>query len=221
METQLLTELIRHLPQAFVRTLMQKIEWAYREAYGAVGNDPLVDQPERDYLYPHYRRSILEKSIRDLAQSLGLDSRVCENAAGNHQFTEILAGRFVITCSHSTGPDWMMLRSSHFRRQNAELNALLAQFQFDKGGFEVFNPKDNGGLLNAVIYHATDREDSSQVGYLRLGFPSPDYSRWASKFEFDEILGAYPRIIETKEEDEKLIIKWKMKRLKSNYGREE
>lgn len=221
METHLLTELVRHLPRPFVSELLRKIEWVYKEAHGAVKNDPLIAQPEHEYLYPHYRRSILEKALRDLAVATGMEGRISTNQDGNHQFTEIVAGRFVFTCSHSTGPDYMMLRSSHFRRQNAELNALLAQFEFTGGGFEKFHPKDTGGLLNAVIYHATDRNDPSQVGYLRLGFPKHDNSGWAAKFEFDEILSAYPRAITQRDDDEQLIIRWKTKRQQSNQGQED
>jgi hypothetical protein len=41
------------------------VEWAYQEAFNAVQNDTLLAEAERDYVYPHYRRAIIEKRLRD------------------------------------------------------------------------------------------------------------------------------------------------------------
>lgn len=210
MENILLTEIARSVPKLFVTESMRAIEWAYEEAFGAAHNDPLLGDVERDYLYPHYRRSIIEKKLRDVGAAIGLDSRTESNIAGNFQFTTITAGRIVLTCSHKGGQDWRMLRSSIFREQHASLNLLLSQMEFGGGGFEVFQAKDTGGLLNAVIYHGTDLKDKSKVGYLRLGFPSVDNSHWAARFDFYEILSAY-RASAAPTEDDDLIIKWKSK----------
>ena len=210
MESILLAEIARSLPKTFVTEAMRAIDWAYEEAHGAVFNDPLVGKPERDYYYPHYRRAIIEKKFRDIGGSLGLDSQVESNFAGNYQFTRITAGRIVLTCCHKGGQDWRMLRSSIFREQHASLNLLLSQMEFGSGGFDVFRAKDKVGMLNAVIYHGTDLKDKSKVGYLRLGFPSEDNSRWAARFDFYEILSAYQSSAAPTEDDE-LIIKWKSK----------
>jgi hypothetical protein len=210
METGLLTEIVASMPKSFLVELMRGIEWAYEEARSAAQNDPLLDRPERDYLYPHYRRSIIEKRLRDVARDLGIKTRVAVNDAGNHEFTEITVGRLVLTCSHKNGEDWRMLRSSTFREQNAALNALLLQMEFKAGGFESFSVEDDGSFLNAVIYHGTDLSDKSKVGYLRLGFPATDNSKWAARFDFYEILKAY-QPTESSADDDELIIKWKSK----------
>lgn len=210
METGLLTEIVASMPRSFVVELMRGIEWAYGEARSAAQNDPLLDRPERDYLYPHYRRSIIEKRLRDIARDLGIKTRVAVNEAGNHEFTEITVGRLLLTCSHKNGEDWRMLRSSTFREQNAALNALLLQMEFKAGGFESFSVEDDGSFLNAVIYHGTDLSDKTKVGYLRLGFPATDNSKWAARFDFYEILKAY-QPTESSADDDELIIKWKSK----------
>ncbi len=210
METRLLTEIVASMPRTFVVELLRGIEWAYEEARNTARNDPLLDRPEQDYLYPHYRRSIIEKRLRDIARELALKERVATNEAGNYEFTEITAGRLLLTCSHKNGEDWRMLRSSKFREQHAALNSLLLQMEFKGEGFEAFSVEDDGSLLNAVIYHGTDLSDKSKVGFLRLGFPATDNTKWAARFDFYEILNAYPSA-ETSAEDDELIIKWKSK----------
>jgi hypothetical protein len=210
METALLKEVVQSLPKTFVAELLRGIEWAYEEAYNSAQNDPLLDRPEREYLYPHYRRVIIEKRIRDVSRDLNLKTAVAQNEAGNHEFTEITAGRLLLTCSHKNGEDWRMLRSSQFRCQNATLNSLLCQMEFKGAGFEAFQVEDDGGLLNGVIFHGTDRAEKNKVGYLRLGFPATDNRKWAAHFDFHEILGAYQPEAPSADDDA-LIVKWKKK----------
>ncbi len=216
METILLAEITQSIPKLFIAETLRSAEFAYQEAYTSVQNDPLLDQPERDYLYPHVRRVILEKRLRDVAQASGMEGLVEANLAGNHQFTQIKASRLVMTCSHQNGLDGKMLRSSSFRKQNAELNRLLVQSEFEEGGFEKFYVKDTGAPLNAVIHHGADLSDKSKIGFIRLGFPAVDNDRWAASFDFYEILAAYPTSGIEREADETLIIAWKSKVREAN-----
>lgn len=212
MESRLLTQVVQSLPKQFVTETLKSVEWAYVEAHNTTLQDPLMEGPERDYVYPHYRRAILERRLRNVASEQGLESRSQWNFARNHQFTEIVADKLVLTCSHKNGEDWRMLPPSIFRERNAKLNSLLAQLQFNGGGFENDSPVADVGQLNAVIYHGTDLRDKGKVGYLRLGFPSGDNRRWAARFDFYEILNAYPHATPQEEaEDEDIIIQWKSK----------
>ncbi len=210
MESALLSEVVKSLPKPFVSEVLRVTEWVYDEAYNSAFNHPLMGRPESEYLYPHMRRALMESKLREVANSLGLSTKVCTNFARNHEFTEIQAGRLVLTCSHKTGEDWQMLRSSYFRQKNATLNSLLSQMEFDSAGFEVFSENDDAGLLNAVIYHGTDLREKNKVGYVRIGFPSPCNSRWSARFDLYEILGSYPAVVAQSEDDE-IIVRWKSK----------
>jgi hypothetical protein len=208
MEAQIRSELVSSLPRGFVGDLMRIVDWAYEESYNATFNDPLLDTPQREYNYPHYRRSILERRVHTVAQGYGLSASYKQNVTKNFRFTEILAGQFRITISHKTGKEWRMLRSCGYREQNANLNSMLAQLEFGLG--EPTQPVE-GGLLNAVIYHGTDLKDKNRAGYLRIGVPRPDNSYWAARFDFYELLQAYVPIIVASTEEEQLVVKWKSK----------
>jgi hypothetical protein len=211
METQLLRITNESLPKAFVKAVMRDVEWACSESLNSVVQRLAAGQygvPERDWMLGYERRAIWEKKVRDLAQSFGLDATVKSNTAGNHEFTQIRAGRLLLTCSHKLGPDYFMLRGSDFRAENAKINAILSQ------ELMPFMPpemrQDDGGLLNAVIFYKVHETHRDKAEYLRLGFPSETNDKWAHKFDFYDILEGYPAESQEKE-DKELLIQWKRK----------
>jgi hypothetical protein len=60
-----------------------------------------------------------------------------------------------------------MLKSSIFREQSAELNGLLPQLVMPTIlGIKPETPKRR---FSAIIFHATDREDKTIPGFIRIG----------------------------------------------------
>jgi hypothetical protein len=101
-----------------------------------------------------------------------------------------------------------MLQPAKFREQHASLNALLPQLLFD-----VIIPDSIAapGDLYAIILHCADWKDTDGVhpGFLKLGIPSQDGSRWEQDFDFSEILAAYPHVRSVEEGEPSVRVKWK------------
>ncbi len=204
MSSLILQSITRALPTNFVRTLAQDIEWAYKEAHEASYGDPLLDPCDSDYHYPHYRRSILEKRLRDSAARSGLVTALRWNNANNYQFTEIEANDWVFTLKH-TNDEKYMLKSSIFREQNAALNGMLPQLVMPSIlGLEKEQPKRQ---FSAIIFHATDRYDVSAPGFVRIGVPKEDFSWWEVCYDIHELMVEAPA--EQTQEEIEVVAKWK------------
>ncbi|MFO1022738.1 MAG: hypothetical protein U0903_18885 [Planctomycetales bacterium] len=211
METQLLNITSSSLPKDFVKAVMASVEWACAESYEkAMENlaSGRYGHPEMNWMLGYERRAVWEKRMRDLAEQFGLSATIESNESGNHKFTQIRAGRLMLTCSHKLGPEYFMLRRSSFRDSNARLNAVMNQFEMP------FMPKamreDDGGMLNAVIFYSVNSHEKYKVDYLRVGFPSQSNERWAHRFDFYDILENYPAETQA-QEDKDLLIRWKQK----------
>lgn len=211
METQLLNIATDSLPKGFVKTVMTEVERACGESYRQViarGSAGQYGEPEMNWILGYERRAVWEKKLRDIGKDFGLGVSVQRNAAKNHEFTQIIAGRLKLTCSHKLGPDYFMLRSADFRKDHARLNTLLSQSHFPFAQQEL--QQDDGGLLNAIIFYKVHDKERDQVEYLRIGFPDSENEKWAHKFDFYDLLGNYPQ--ETMvPEDTDLLIRWKRK----------
>jgi hypothetical protein len=211
METQLLNITTKSLPIGFTRTIMQEVESSCLDSYTNCNlrfNNGQYGRPERDWLLGYERRALMEKRLRDAADSFGLQPTVESNLAGNHEFTQIRVGRLILTCSHKLGPDYFMLRASDFRDEHAKINSVLSQTLMPFVPEE--SRRDNGGFLNAVIFYKVHDKHKDKAEYLRLGFPSQTNVKWAHKFDFYDILEGYPTESKAQEDNETLI-RWKRK----------
>lgn len=204
MSDLILQSISKSIPSDFVRSLAGDVEWAYREAHAASYNNPLLDECDADYNYPHYRRSILEKKLRDSAIASGLTIDLCWNAAKNYQFTEITAQDWTFTLKH-TSDERHMLKSSIFREQNAALNSMLPQLEL----FALVDEKKKKSptQFSAIIFHGTDLEDRSTPGFIRIGVPREDFSWWEACYDIHEVM-AHTTATKTPEEV-KAVAKWK------------
>jgi len=192
---------------------MESIDWAYEESSSAIGGDPLLGNPEKKYMVPHYRRSILERRLRDIAVTEGLVASIAQNATGNYEYTKITAGQFLFTIIHHSST-WRIVRQSHFRQHHARMNGLLDQMELN-GIWDVPQIEDEDAkTLNAVIYHGTDYRDRNKAGFIKIGIPDPGNRKWKAKFDAYDILAAYTDKLDTNQEDEqenRLIVTWKKK----------
>ncbi len=159
--------------------------WSYSESHAASFNNPLLDECDAEYSYPHLRRAIMEKRVRDSARAAGLSVSLQWNQANNYQFTEIEAGDWVFTLKH-TSDEKHMLKSSIFREQSAELNGLLPQLVMPS--ILGIKPTDAKRRFSAIIFHATDRVDKSIPGFVRIGVPREDFSWWEECFDIHELI---------------------------------
>jgi hypothetical protein len=204
MANLILQSVTHSLPSSFPLTLARDVEWSYREAHAASFNNPLLDECDAEYNYPHYRRSIMEKRVRDSAQAAGLSVSLQWNHANNYQFTEIEAGDWIFTLKH-TSDEKHMLKSSIFREQSAELNGLLPQLVMPT--ILGIKPAAVKRRFSAIIFHATDREDKSIPGFIRIGVPREDFSWWEACFDIHELI--IGDTVAPSQEEIKAVATWK------------
>ncbi len=202
----LVREVTSAIPKKFVVDILTSIDWGYVTAKEVVQMDKRLGTPEAQWMEPYYRRGILERRLQDVAGLHLLKSNIATVACNKFQYTELFAGRFLITLLHASSSS-KIVPSSSFRQNDARLNALLDQqvFLFDPVANE---PTRDGVDLNAVIYHGQDRQDPSKAGFVKLGFPSASNTSWLHRLDMYDLLEAYetePAI----QEDQDLIIKWK------------
>jgi len=216
MERQLLQSITNALPANFIRTFAQDVEWAYKEAHAANYGNPLLDRCDADYNYPYYRRSILEKRFRDTAGNYGLSVAVKENQARNYHYTEIAGGNWTFTLKH-TSDEKYMLRSSIFRKQDASLNLMLEQRVMEPI-LGIVKAPGMTPCFNGIIFHATDREDTSSPGFIRIGIPREDFSWWEACFDIHELLQVSSSV--QTEDEITAVARWKQ-RAKRNTSQQQ
>lgn len=189
MKDRLLEEILSSVPKLFVAKMIEVQPLIYRESRDATYSGPVVlGDADAEYLWPHYRRALYETRLREVAAGCGLKAGVEVNAAGNHKYTVVKAGRFLMTCSHVG--DLSMLQPSLFRGQNSALNALLPQLLLK----DIADDVRQGGELYAIILHCEDRQERGLVepGFLKFGVPAAGKGdKLEVAFDFSELLAAY------------------------------
>jgi hypothetical protein len=192
------------IPQAFVVDLLKETDWAYAEAHTSVIKDKRLGTAEADWLEPHLRRCLLERKLQDIAGLHDLKTAIATVKSNGYQYTELVAGRFVLTLVHTHSPH-KIVRSSSFRNAAATLNCFLDQRDMFIEEKKASDEVD----LNAVIYHGTDFRDPYRAGFLKIGFPSEGNTDWAHKMDAYDLLEIYPE--RATKEDRALVIEWKKK----------
>jgi hypothetical protein len=200
----LVQSLANSLPKGFVVDLLKETDWAYGEAHSSVIKDKRLGTAEADWLEPHLRRCLLERKFQDIAGLHGLKAAIATVKSNGYKYTELIAGRFVLTLIHTHSPS-RIVRSSSFRNKDADLNRYLDQRDL----FIVDEKKSADVDLNAVIYHGTDFRDPYRVGFLKIGFPAEGNLVWAHRMDAYDLLEAYPE--QASKEDIALVIEWKKK----------
>lgn len=200
----LIGSLVKSLPKAFVVDLLKGVDWAYSEAHTSAIKNINFGEAEQIYIEPHFRRCLLERKLQDIAGAHSLVTKIVTVASNKYQYTNLEAGNFVLTLSHTKNPD-KIVRNSSFRNSAAALNQVLDQMDLFEDKAAI--PKDTA--LNAVIYHGTDFRDPYHAGFLKIGFPEAGNQEWAHSMDFYDLLEFYSTV--TTEEDKDLVIQWKKK----------
>lgn len=167
--------LIADVPPAFISRFLEAAQWAYREAWAQVDGNPLYAEEGRDQLLPHLRRVLLEAKLKGVALDSGLRAEPEPVTSGAHKYVAVRAGRLVMTCSKTAGPN-AVPRACEFRAQYADINEHIDQQNL----FPVVSTPGQESLY-CIIIHGPSAFKKDQIGFCCFGFPSQDLNKWAQE----------------------------------------
>jgi hypothetical protein len=198
----LLEKFLNSMPLAFLEGIRDSIRNSYKEAHHRGFDDPAWGQAESGYLTPHFRRAIVEKVVRDVANKNGLLAHTQENSKKTSEYTLVKADDFLFTISHSANGG--SVNPAKFRSKNAELNSLLSQASFEGEQFdsnEIFSNTIDG--IYAILIHGAEF-DKTTPSFIDFAFPDSEKSEWLDRYCIDDLITAKRGSINTAEiEDDK------------------
>jgi hypothetical protein len=160
------------------------IRFAYRESFETTHADPLLGSAEKEYLYPHRRRAVLEKRARDISREYNLTPLVGKTQDGHSSYTKIKVGRFDVTFHHVS--DMVQYpRTALFRKQHGAINTLVDQLEL---GLPEFS--DRGEQLYAQILHTTDPLKKSVPKDVTILLPPSSAKESSFRFEIQDLIEA-------------------------------
>lgn len=133
----------------------------------------LNNRAERNYLYPHFRRALVEQSMIELASQYP-DAKVHERFTGNKSsfFREVHFGSIALTASFVRSPE-KLVRRADFRLTRAKSNQLSL--------FEV-EEELTSDYFYAILLHGSHYQGSRST-FTYLAFPSPDLQGYVEKID--------------------------------------
>lgn len=188
---ELLNALVKVLPLPFLTGLKEMIPRLYMEAQEASAGDPLIGAPEVEYIVPHYRRVLIEKAVRDLAESTKMHATVLQNSKRSAKYTLIKSGNFLFTVSYVNEPSGQV-RVAEFRNSHSQVNKLLSQKSFE--GFEAHESiEKTDSPIYCLLLHGTD--------FMKWAVPHPNGTGWIAEFDFSTVFQAASDIGSAKQAD--------------------
>lgn len=178
----LIDVLVSELNVGFVDDLLADIPNLYKESEKHIENYHLLGEAEKEYVKPHLRRGLIEKKFRDRALEHGLEASSVSNCADSAKYTLVRAGTLELTHSKTNSANAIPALST-FREQRSDANQMLHQTDL----FAVDKIAEPAATTYAILTHGPKppyiEEDGEyegvEVGYITIGFPSPDGKRWA------------------------------------------
>jgi hypothetical protein len=157
---------------AFLRDAMQCVRLSYEQT----GQDLIQwPWPQRKDLRPYLRRANIEANLHSLAQRYeNIEASVSPNDAGNCSHLRLRSGAVFLTESKVESPS-AVVRPAGFRKRYSRFHQL-SMFPEDN---EVV-PQDDD--LYAVLLHGPDDRDQDVLGFLSVGFPTPEFDGYWDVF---------------------------------------
>ncbi len=207
--------LIADIPPAFVTRVLKDAEWVYKEARAHVENDPLLDDAQRAYLEPHYRRSLFEVRMKDAGLDTSLVATTEHVTSGAATYNMVRAGRLLLTCSKTAGRN-VVPRACEFRDQYADVNEHIDQTQ-------LFAVDSNPGAasLYCIIIHGPSDINPGELGYCCFAFPKKTQDEkwvWAQEPIDLADIRDYQQTRYQKQADERAVIQDVEPKLKPKFG---
>lgn len=200
------SNLEKEVPAGFLEDFIHRLPIIYEYWYKFLYESKdlgLYKTQARDLL-PHFRRAMVEAFVMDLAKKYGLEAKDRRNAKGNWSgsinYVEVRTDSFLLTV-HAVGGPSEMVRPAEHRKSKARSNYPLL---YPPHLFPEFYPQLQQTPIYAQLLHGPRHPELSKVGFVSLGFPSPDEPVFTTPtIDLEEYCGIklYPDSQEEKIED--------------------
>lgn len=180
--------IIDHVPEVFIRRLMDITPIVYQEAWERSYSDPAWDSPEARFIHPLHRRVLLESQLRRIGTDVGLETAVQSHNGRNCEYGAVKVGPFFVTIS-AVETEKVFPRQAVSREQNSRVNFMLDQMTFPS--LIPDSTDDEMPTIYAIITHGPDRSDLKKPGFLNFGVPRPSGRSWAEQYSFTKLVEAY------------------------------
>lgn len=178
----LLDVLVEQLPLEYVDALINGITRLYKEADQSVKENTQLGEAEKKYVRPHLLRGLIETHFRNSAIDTGLIAAVASNDADTAEYTVVTAGSVELTHSKTDGPN-AVPSLCDFREQRSDANNMLHQQKLFPAPVEEKKQSKTYAILTHGPAKQEDEDECDEqeykLGYLKIGFPSPDGDGWA------------------------------------------
>lgn len=174
----LIDVLVSQLPLGYVDSLLNGVPRLYSEADASVQENSLLGSAEKEYVRPHLLRGLVETFFREQAIKHNLNAFLASNDANTADYTVVAAGAVELTHSKTDSPNAVPVLCD-FRKQRSDANNMLHQTNL----FPVSSDHRVESQTYAILTHGPAKNDDEEgvfgLGYLKIGFPSPDGKSWA------------------------------------------
>jgi len=195
-----LSAVVADTPQGFWRTLGEKTQFIYGEAFSAVAADTaLLDEQREQKLYQE-RYFKLEYGLVAAAKENGVAASAKLIGTNRCYYAYAARGRVGMTQSYVKNSGEMPSPAA-FRKQLAEMAEFRRIYRLDLGdeSTELVTPKQVSGIILHSPVGNRFTEAEQKLSAMDFCIAYDDYSGWAVRLALAEIVAAYTPI-ETRED---------------------
>lgn len=178
---ELLDLLIECFPKGFFQQLLEFLKESHQRSCSDI--EKLFSQQVAKDLIPHYCRAIFEDKMKELAENHNLSYRSALNRKKNAYHTEIEAeidSKKIIMTALAVNNccfDLKRVQAAQFRQSLAENPWLFEEF------------KSHGDAYYGLIMHGANSENSGNLNFAYLAFPTADCEGWYGQYNLFDLAG--------------------------------
>jgi hypothetical protein len=197
-DSVMLVELATNLPTGFPRAIARMIGSAYTEAWLECKDQPRLGAFEKENVFPHLRRGIIETMLRELTKKQGLEHSVeILSLSEGNAYTRVRSGRIVFSVHHVDQYSGPTPRFANYRKQNSVVNLHVEQFMLIKDHIDRDKP------IYAYFVHTTNPDNKHQLGEIHITVPGCERMDSICSYEITELIAAQQgdkKIVKTDED---------------------
>ena len=195
-----LSTVVSDTPLGFWRSLTEKSQFTYGEAYSAVAADPALLDEQREQKLFQERYFKMEYALVAAARENGVSASAKLIGTNRCYYAYAALKRVGMTQSY-VQISGEMPSPAAFRKQLAEMAEFRRSSRLDLGDelIELITPKQVSGIILHSPAGHKFTEAEQKLGAMGFFIPYDDYSGWAVELALPEILAAYAPV-ETRED---------------------
>jgi len=202
-DSVMLAELAANLPIGFPRALARLVGSAYNEAWLDCKDHARLGAFEKENVFPHLRRGIIETMLRELTKKYSLEHEVEILLSEGNAYTKVRSGRIVFSVHHVDQYSGPTPRVANYRTQNSVVNLHVEQFMLIEDYIDRDKP------IYAYFVHSTNPDNKHQLGEIHISVPASERRDSICAYDITELIAAQQPDKKIVKPDEDLPIKRK------------